>query len=237
MERHNFINAILTDPSSDTLRLIFADWLEEQGESPYSNFIRVQCELAHCERVRGDCPDFTASRTVIDNDIIRLRQREAALLYKLAPMEPFDHERTSWHGLKIGQSAITLVLKKGGPVALKFRRGFVAEITCTLADWIGGKPCNVCHDGFTIPANLCTYCGGTGRLPGYGPAIVAAHPVEKVVITDAVIHASGGNDTYYVGGLGRLPQQYWSQLEGLPSRGAAVAALSDALIAWAKGMV
>jgi uncharacterized protein (TIGR02996 family) len=44
-----FLQAILQDPDDDTPRLIFADWLEEQGDplsSTRAEFIRVQCALA-----------------------------------------------------------------------------------------------------------------------------------------------------------------------------------------------
>ncbi len=53
-----------------------------------------------------------------------------------------------------------------------------------------------------------------------------AHPVTEVILTDVVIHPSGGNDTYYVGNLGRFPPQYWRRLENHPSQTAARDALS-----------
>lgn len=43
-----FLEAILQDPDDDTPRLIFADWLEEQGDSASAaraEFVRVQCVL------------------------------------------------------------------------------------------------------------------------------------------------------------------------------------------------
>jgi uncharacterized protein (TIGR02996 family) len=45
-----FLRAIIQNPDDDTPRLIYADWLEEQG-NPRGEFIRVQCELA-----RSDLP-------------------------------------------------------------------------------------------------------------------------------------------------------------------------------------
>lgn len=41
-----FIQAIVDSPADDTPRLVYADWLDEQGESARAEFIRVQCELA-----------------------------------------------------------------------------------------------------------------------------------------------------------------------------------------------
>jgi uncharacterized protein (TIGR02996 family) len=44
--RAAFEAAILAEPDEDTPRLIYADWLEENGEPGRAEFIRVQCELA-----------------------------------------------------------------------------------------------------------------------------------------------------------------------------------------------
>lgn len=44
-EPTDFLRAIIDNPDDDSLRLIFADWLEERGD-PRAEFIRIQCELA-----------------------------------------------------------------------------------------------------------------------------------------------------------------------------------------------
>jgi uncharacterized protein (TIGR02996 family) len=41
-----FLQAILEAPDDDAPRLIFADWLDEQGDSRRAEFIRLQCALA-----------------------------------------------------------------------------------------------------------------------------------------------------------------------------------------------
>src|SRR6185369_13035646 len=40
-----FIQTIIADPDDDMPRLVYADWLDEQGDSR-GEFIRIQCELA-----------------------------------------------------------------------------------------------------------------------------------------------------------------------------------------------
>jgi uncharacterized protein (TIGR02996 family) len=42
-----FLATVLEHPDDDAPRLVFADWLEEHGESDRAEFIRVQIELAH----------------------------------------------------------------------------------------------------------------------------------------------------------------------------------------------
>jgi uncharacterized protein (TIGR02996 family) len=41
-----FLAAIRAEPDDDTHRLVYADWLEENGHPARAEFIRVQCELA-----------------------------------------------------------------------------------------------------------------------------------------------------------------------------------------------
>src|SRR5262245_24000733 len=44
-ERQAFLDAIVATPDDDGPRLVFADWLEEQGEGDRAEFIRLQCRL------------------------------------------------------------------------------------------------------------------------------------------------------------------------------------------------
>jgi uncharacterized protein (TIGR02996 family) len=45
-----FLEAILAQPDDDAPRLVYADWLEEQGDSARAEFIRVQVERARLPR-------------------------------------------------------------------------------------------------------------------------------------------------------------------------------------------
>src|SRR5262245_44628998 len=40
------LSAVCAEPEDDGLRLVYADWLEEQGRSDRAEFIRVQVELS-----------------------------------------------------------------------------------------------------------------------------------------------------------------------------------------------
>jgi uncharacterized protein (TIGR02996 family) len=46
-QREGFLGAIRAQPEDDTHRLVYADWLEENGEEVHARLIRVQCELAN----------------------------------------------------------------------------------------------------------------------------------------------------------------------------------------------
>lgn len=59
-----FLEAIIADPDDDAVRLIFADWLEEQSD-PVKNargeFIRVQIELSQMGEVDPHRPELAWS--------------------------------------------------------------------------------------------------------------------------------------------------------------------------------
>ena len=46
-ERASFLAAIFASPDDGTLRLAFADFLQERGEESRAAFIRCQCEVAN----------------------------------------------------------------------------------------------------------------------------------------------------------------------------------------------
>jgi uncharacterized protein (TIGR02996 family) len=45
-DREAFVAAVAANPADDLPRLVFADWLDENGDPERAEFIRVQCELA-----------------------------------------------------------------------------------------------------------------------------------------------------------------------------------------------
>lgn len=45
-DREAFMRTIIDEPDEDTPRLVFADWLQENGDEDRANLIRMQCELA-----------------------------------------------------------------------------------------------------------------------------------------------------------------------------------------------
>lgn len=45
-DREALLRGVLLNPADDLPRLVFADWLDEHGESERAEFIRVGCELA-----------------------------------------------------------------------------------------------------------------------------------------------------------------------------------------------
>lgn len=151
------LRAICDRPHDDTLRLIAADWWEEAGECDRAEFVRVQCELADLERLgvhAGRSCNITGACAECGREV---QHERLCRRERELLLNGRDYAWFYPRGLLVGKCEWI------------YRRGFVEEIHCTLTDWAGLE----CQEGT-----------GTGRLGGYGPAIVACQPVTRLVLTD-----------------------------------------------------
>ena len=62
-ERLAFIRAICANPADDTVRLAFADWLDEHDEPLLAEFVRVQVELSHIHE-----PEYLTIGRILPSD-------------------------------------------------------------------------------------------------------------------------------------------------------------------------
>lgn len=235
-----FLADILDRPADDTPRLVYADWLEDNGESGRAEFVRVQVELAREPPAR---PSVTAENWGAEDARERrwnaLRRREWELL------------AGHWHawagvwGLPVACGNLLEVDPGERALVVTFRRGFVAEVRLPLAFWLER-----------------------------GPALVAAHPLERVTLTGRRPLALSDDTSspgdpwhgWFAWGDGRLtfgpdapddpddpyqrdlPRDVFALLAGgrrlesnpfgvyYPSEAEALADSSAALILWAKGV-
>lgn len=210
------------------------------GLAQWGEFVKVQCELAADQEPCNDwCNNgLNTCDECRNRDKLRHRERE---LWP-AVRGRFEGEGTAKLFPVLGINGIV-----GNAPLVLIRRGFPSVVRCTLAEWMGGE-CGRCGGEGDISASdetrertgaytvACPTCKGTTRTTGIGPRLAQRWPIVEVEVTDAVvIRKSGGNDTYYVGGLGMFPQKYWRQLEGHRTPSASRAALSAVLIAEARG--
>ena len=241
-EYRALLQAVLDAPGDDLPRLVYADWLDEHGESERAEFIRVQCEMPQVNNPStGTEWRELESRSGM---ILALNWQQWVPGYAswIPAAAPFHHHAT-------------------------FSRGFVSEVRCTLAAWCGG-PCGRCGGTGQRLAELihlgigpdCPTCGGTGTLVGCGPRIVREHPVEVVRLTDREPRYYGAGYDWITANHERpssassavVPDSLFARLEnwlrltpsGHPMSGKryrvfttaelARAELSAALLAWAK---
>jgi uncharacterized protein (TIGR02996 family) len=108
-----FMQSILQTPEDDTLRLVYTDWLEENGQSERAEFIRLEVEMA---RLVPDPPPWFPQRWDQPH-YCDLRSRAEAL---------FKSHRKSWFG----------TLEKLVPGEYSTARGFTHHISLTARKFI-----------------------------------------------------------------------------------------------------
>jgi uncharacterized protein (TIGR02996 family) len=183
MDLHDaFLKDILGNPADDTPRLVYADWLDEQGDEARAELIRAQCELAAWP---CDC-DTSEERVYHDEcrckERAALRGREVLLLAAhsddwVAPLT----EALGWP------------LVKGGRFA--FRRGFPAEVDLPCEEFLR-------HAGALFSLAPLGRVHLTDRKP-------YASPREGVFGWRTVV---GPGDAWPAGATATLPARLWELL-------------------------
>lgn len=204
-----FLRAICADPADDLPRLVYADWLDDHGRPDRAEFIRVQSELA---------TQLPAPFESCDEWAVNMRKGERCgrckwCYFMNCTSRMLDNHVVSWTGNWVGERVpafksygeVLFRRKKTAPelpdIEATFRRGFVAEVRCTLAAFVG-RVCENCEGTGELvdPRGPCGECGGatepredhtdrgwypgTGRTPGIAAELFKSHPVERVVLTD-----------------------------------------------------
>jgi uncharacterized protein (TIGR02996 family) len=83
-DERTFLNAICAQPEDDTARLVFADWLAENGDPDRGEFIRCDVELARTPP--GSDNDERRRRVLLERRDALFKKHKAAWL---APFSPF----------------------------------------------------------------------------------------------------------------------------------------------------
>jgi len=88
-EREAFLKAIFDAPDDDLPRLVFADWLDERGESDWAELIRMQCQIATTLEARA-----------------RERELIGQLFPGAGPQEPFERGFLQWKLIAIAAETL-----------------------------------------------------------------------------------------------------------------------------------
>jgi uncharacterized protein (TIGR02996 family) len=104
-----FLRAINEEPDEDAHRLVYADWLDDNGQPERAEFIRVQCALPRMAPDDPRRPGLAAREQALYDAHHRAWRDELA-----------DWARPRAYGLHT------------------FRRGFVAHVLCTARQWLKG---------------------------------------------------------------------------------------------------
>jgi uncharacterized protein (TIGR02996 family) len=99
-----FLQSIAEEGDDNTSRLVFSDWLEERGETPRADFLRVQCELASAKLSKKRRQDLRLR----ERELLDAHRHEWCQAFRL-PIEEVHFERgliakmrlSKWDGGKL----------------------------------------------------------------------------------------------------------------------------------------
>lgn len=240
----SLLQAIFEHPADDAVRLVYADWLEENGECERAEFIRVQVELAGlpaCTKTRAEhlcCRFCDAGGTAMLRRQLELLSRHWSGWCRGAGLPPCQ---TRVCRNLIGGSAWKL---QPGEQAVTFSRGFISAVRLPLQAWLD-------HGHALVRAHPLTRV----ELSDHEPLPLSVEPAgpsdpwagryawsPPIAWTDPPEEAGEGDPDAL---LGTLPAAVFALLTGRrlegnpvtvyePSLDAAKDDLSGALLAWAK---
>jgi uncharacterized protein (TIGR02996 family) len=201
------LRAILEAPADDAPRLVYADWLEENGEHERAEFIRVQAELAghrgcNCQvRANGGVVKMCEKCTLRERERELWNSRQAPRWFFAGVVKKMGKPHCY---LDLSEPPmLRLMSPNGDMVDCKHpNRGFVAEVRLPVAAFLGG-PCGRCqgygaydHPEARMCLVECPACSGSGRTSGIAAALFAAQPVTRVTLTDLLPY-HGLNNTFH----------------------------------------
>ncbi len=199
------LRAIIEDPGADDRRLVYADHLEENGESERAEFIRVQVELARpWSADTGECWQCNCARRGTQRTSGKCRCTDRCKALRRRERELLEYHWQDWFRClgpwdDLAPAGGSKFYRGYNEQSFEVRRGFVAEVSLTLADWCGTE-CSRCkwpaveiRQFFDAVAAViewgrfkknCPRCHGTDRTGARGPALVRACPLERVALTE-----------------------------------------------------
>lgn len=259
-ERDAMLMAVLASPADDLPRLVYADWLDEQGEADRAEFVRVQCRIAtlNAELMSDEDCDATNCPGCGERRELQRRERELWLMavaeelparWVLPPPDGFTFRKLPGDEWETdGRPHISQA---------EYRRGFVGEIRLPMASLMGSE-CERCNGSGRVryyhPVEIegvddCPACVGEpfpGRVGGAMRGIFRTHPVTAVRLTDKSPEEVGAGWSWFTEGFAddpaTLPHEVFDLLGGdydvsmlgqrvtYPTRLAAQDALSDAIV-------
>lgn len=165
----SFLRDIKDKQDDDSPRLIYADWLDEQGRGERAEFIRYDVLHPHA-------------------GFAWLTGKEDVFPYMgIPPGEPQpvgvpDAEvRRTWMWGE-AEHLGCVIHDLGRDMTYRIDRGFINQVQCPIRSWYGLK-CHCINSGRVVPD--CQYCDGKGTTEPFGPDLVRVHPtVQKVILTD-----------------------------------------------------
>ncbi len=202
------LREIVTHPEDDTVRLAYADLVQEQGDDERAEFIRVQVELSRIpnpppEPERGEYPDSTLSKL---EALQGWRRQWSPRYYE------FRERERRLRGIDTAIAWPSNVydwfiasLPRGLEVAIS--RGFISSLTATAEDFLACCDSLIWHPEQTIPCPLQCVNGwhensgssGDWKCKGCERGLVSrtfpdtAQPITDVTLTTHLLYEEWGD--------------------------------------------
>lgn len=131
------LKAVINNPNDITYRLVYADYLEEEG-NPYGEFIRVQCELYELETSK--VPLHKGFEPVGNNIVFAPKAKTNPLWVarERRKRELRSRQKELFETLSIFEGCnrfVKLLLEDGVGLTITYRQGFIEKISCSLESW------------------------------------------------------------------------------------------------------
>jgi uncharacterized protein (TIGR02996 family) len=140
-DRDALLAAICADPDDDTPRLVFADWLDENGESARAEFIRAQVEFARLTDDGSDSQavyEFLRDRDWVTRPAAKWDKIDAGIARRIALASRIEKLRK-----KHGKAWSANLPKKCGLKWGGFHRGFPGRAEVADAGLLAGSAARV----------------------------------------------------------------------------------------------
>lgn len=226
--------AVREAPEDDLPRLVYADWCEDNGRPERAEFIRAQIVYAQMDadghtpdlwvnHPRKDCPRQFDLEGCEDCSRMIVAWKRMTNLFGPRGDEWFAAESSKFDQPLLSCVGLDPRDQPNYSAMLSARRGFIDEVRCPLKSWWE-----------------------------HGPALVAAHPIQRVRLTDREPWVIAGERFYWTQTNDNapwpdyferfrycLPHSIWvltGQLscDWWPTAGEAIDAVNAAALLWAK---
>lgn len=202
-DRDALLAAILSDPADDLPRLIYADWLNENGESERAEFVRVQVESSRCKPC--DQLHCWPGNSACSGEC-ELRRRERELFTHVAVFDWFPvptdrmgatcRRKRNEIAFKQFESSKRINSVRTEPATEQtyyVSRGFISSTRLSWADWLRHHEALCWHPKQTVECPAC--------WPDESGEIDTA---EKTFGCETC----GGSNNPFRRGTGRIPQPF-----------------------------
>lgn len=242
------LRAVCEAPDDDLPRLVYADWLDENGQGERAEWIRS--EISH-----GKSTSWPSGRKP---EIVWCDSES------LVTVMPDGSRKVHGDSIRSFDIAPAII-----GVSWTVRRGFPDAVTLTMSQFMGGAcECqrfdDIDRQSWIASSTRCK-CRGTGQTPGLARELFERWPITRVRLSDRESIRIGDTSSWYVREkivgnfhtgaddipfvIGRLLRGFMKERgkqidrepQGVfldyPTPEAAHAALSDAAVAYGRGLV